>query len=321
MDSIVFTLKHGDEIMAMCHDSNYQTWYVGTRNAVIYECNSSFETQRWWQAHYFGSVTSLMIPSYGGLMSSFKDGTIKYFDMEHDPKERWPTPKWMTKVDGGFILCLAEVSGGRVAVGMNDTLHVLDKNTGKTLVCKGHVDKISAVIFLGEGFASGSPSRICVWSSDGELEKVVDKSGRTLLLSPCGRLVAAGADRVTDNIVKLFSLPTWDTLWVLKADMFSFSSDGRYLTCGFRNCAMKKYSCETGELYSHRDAEKVKTGWFRVIGVFFTHRPDKVLYHDHQTVHAVRRGPSDFDAKMASLISARTGSAFKELFERLQKMI
>ena len=72
--------------------------------------------------------------------------------------------------------------------------------------------------------------------------------------------------------------------------MFSFSLDGRYLTCGFQTCARTIYSCETGELYSHRDGEK-KTDWDHVTAVFFTHRPDKVIYQKSEQVHMVRRGP------------------------------
>lgn len=218
MNSAVFAANFGDEITAMCHDSSYQTWCVGTMNGLIYQLNSSFETQMRVQ-DCFGSVTSLMIPSYGGLMSAFRDGTIKHFSMDRDSKERRLIPIWMTKVEAGYVpkfttkmvgksvSCLAELPGGRVAVGMdNGILHVLDKKTGKALVCKGHMDKISAVISLGEGFASGSSSRICVWSADGELESVLDMSGSTLLLSPCGRYVAAGVGNFV-NLLTSFEPP------------------------------------------------------------------------------------------------------------------
>jgi WD40 repeat protein len=144
-----------------------------------------------------------------------------------------------------------------LAVGGEDmSVRVLDGVTGnEVMVCRGHTDRVWAVVSLGGlnagSFASGSLDRtIRVWASDGALMRVVEVGERvlSLYLSPCGHFVAAGCG---EGSVNLYRLPDWDQAWSVKAHRdsvwsVSWSPDGRFLASGSGNGTVKISSADNG---------------------------------------------------------------------------
>jgi WD40 repeat protein len=205
---------------------------------------------RGWKGHG-APVMALAFVSDGRLVSGSWDGFVKKWDVETG------TEVWSRDAGTDWVLCVSELADGRLVVGGQDmSVRVLDGVTGdEIMACRGHIDRLWAVISLGDlnagSFASGSIDRtIRVWASDGALVRVVEVGVwvHSLSLFPCGLFVAAGCG---DGSVKLYRLPDWDQVWSVKAHgdparSISWSPDGRFLASGSGDQTVKIISAATG---------------------------------------------------------------------------
>jgi WD40 repeat protein len=242
---------------------------------------------RGWKGH--GDVVrAFVFSSDGRLVSGSDDGFVKKWDVETG------TEVWSRQVGIGEVSCVSELADGRLAVGGGDcSVWVLDGVTGhEIMVCRGHNNRVRAVISLGVinagSFASASHDRtIRVWASDGGLLRVVEVGDwvLSLSLSPCGISVAAGCG---DGSVKLYRLPDCDQVWSVEVHgsvlSVSWSPDGRFLASGSHDRTVKILSADSGAtlrtLRGHSD-------WVRA--VFFTADGTKVLSGSNDTTVRVWR--------------------------------
>ena len=346
MSKILFTSDNG--IKSMAYDAIGQRWGLGTRKGSIMILNTQFGIMRSWKGHRHG-VSGLVFPSDGGLVSGSYDESVKRWDLETGRADDPPTVVWARNLGGGCVYALAELPGGRVAAGCEDsTVRVLDLGTGQEiLVCRGHTSWVFAVISLGDlsagtkvytTFASGSgDGTIRVWTTSpiggaSEAEggitpgRVVEVGSgvRSLSLSPCGGMVAAGC---YDWSVRLFRLPEvtsgqpqgWDTVWSVRVHTnwvrsLSFSPDGRFLASGSEDKTIKILCSKTGIVLRTFEGH---TSF--VSSVFFSRNGTKIISASFDGTVRVWRLDPDLDAQMTSLIHGNQGSAFKKLYERLQK--
>ena len=349
MSTIVLT---SEQITCMIYDqrsiSMNRTWYVGTSDGEIIVFDVSFRMVRRWKGHERW-VSGLVFPLDGGLVSGSWDGSVKMWDLEAGRVEEPPSGEdppsgvWARnlgggRVGGGRVNALTELPGGRVAAGSHDgTVRVLDLGTGQEIVvCRGHPRWVYAVISLGDpcagSFASGSGDKtIRVWTtspiggasateggttSSGTAVRVVEVGSQvySLSISPCGRMVASGCE---DGSVRLFRLPEWDTVWLMKVhtDMVnsvSFSPDGRFLASGSDDKTVKILCSKTGIVLmtfaGHID-------WVR--SVLFSQNGTKVISCSRDKTVRMWSLCPDLDAQMASLIYGKKGSAFKNIYQRV----
>jgi WD40 repeat protein len=146
---------------------------LGNGNIEIREINSGGRVRRW--KGHDNAVSAIVFTSDGRLVSVSWDGFVKAWDVETG------TEVWSRDAGIGHVLCVSELTNGRLVVGGGDmSVRVLDKVTGyEIMACGGHTEYVCAVISLGEvnagSFASGSNDRtIRVWASDGTLVRVVE---------------------------------------------------------------------------------------------------------------------------------------------------
>jgi WD40 repeat protein len=209
----------------------------------------SGEKVRRWKGHERRAV-SLIFTSEGNLVSVSNDALMKKWDVETG------RALWSREVDRAAIV-VTELADGRLVVGGTDGfLQVFDGVTGNAVVaCRGHSGWLSAVVCLGDSFASTAGKNIRVWARDGTQERVMEAGTRiwSLALSPCGSFVAAGCEA---GAVMLFQLPDWDQVWSVKAhggmDVVSVhvSPDGRYVASGSWDRAVAILTADTGAIVS-----------------------------------------------------------------------